>query len=134
MPGPPQRIDDFSLTCAADTAVISDVRQGFAAWLRRFVPDTETVDDMALVLSELLANAVSATHDDDETVHVLACLEEEVVVLAVRTPRGTDHDAGRSGSGDHGVAAPGAGSEVGRSEGPAPRRGGRGRRKGMSGS
>lgn len=87
MPGTPQRIEDFSSTCPAEPAAIADVRQGFTAWLRRWVPDDDTVGDMAVVLSELLANAVNATEGSGRTVHVIACADGDDVVLAVRNPR-----------------------------------------------
>lgn len=86
MPGTPQRVDDFSLTCAADPAAISGVRRDFGAWLRLWVVDDEAVEDMTVVLSELLANAVRAAGLADGTVHVLACAEDGAVVLAVRNP------------------------------------------------
>lgn len=92
MPGTPHRVDDFSLTCAPDVAVVAEVRRGFTAWLRRWVPDGETVEEMAIVVSELLANAVNAA-DRGGTVHVLACAEEDEVVLAVSNPRARWVDA-----------------------------------------
>jgi len=87
MPGTPQRVDDFTLTCAADTSVIAEARRGFDGWLRRWVTDAETVDEMILVLSELLANAVSAAGGEGATVQVLACAEDGAVVLSVRNPK-----------------------------------------------
>lgn len=92
MPGPPQRVDDFSIKCDADTALIADARKGFTAWLRRWVPNDEAIDDLTLVLSELMANAVRAassegTSGEGATVHVIACQDGDEVVLAVRNPR-----------------------------------------------
>lgn len=86
MPGPPQRIDDFSLACPARASAIADARHGFTTWLRRWVPDDEVVDDMAVVLSELLANAVSVVDGDRRTVRVLACADGHDLVLAVENP------------------------------------------------
>lgn len=86
MPGPPQRVDDFSITCEADNAVIADARKGFTAWLRRWVPNDEAIDDLTLVLSELMANAVRAASGEGATVHVMACQDGDEVVLAVRNP------------------------------------------------
>ncbi|MFP5321573.1 MAG: ATP-binding protein [Acidimicrobiia bacterium] len=86
MPGTPQRIDDFSLTCPAEVGAIADVRADFTAWLRRWVVDEETISDMTVVLSELLANAVSAAEGTGRTVHVLACAEDSEVVVAVQNP------------------------------------------------
>lgn len=85
MPGTPQRIDDFSLTCAPVPSVIAEVRRDFTAWLRRWVDDGEAVGDMAVVLSELLSNAVTAAGGDG-TVQVLACAQGGDVVLEVRNP------------------------------------------------
>ena len=87
MPGTPQRVDDFSLTCAPDVTAISEVRHGFTAWLRRWVADAEAIDELAVVLSELLTNAVSAAADRGGTVHVLACADDGDVVVAVRNPQ-----------------------------------------------
>jgi anti-sigma regulatory factor (Ser/Thr protein kinase) len=93
MPGAPQRIDDFSVSLPADTSVIGEARRGFTAWLRRWVLDEDAVDDLVLVLSELLANAVRATQPDRTRVQVLASAEGGDVVLEVRNARTTWIDA-----------------------------------------
>jgi anti-sigma regulatory factor (Ser/Thr protein kinase) len=93
MPGTPQRIDDYSVSFPADTSVIGEARRGFTAWLQRWVPDEDVVDDLVLVLSELLANAVRATQSDRAAVQVLAAADGRDVVLEVRNPRTTWVDA-----------------------------------------
>jgi len=87
MPGAPQRIGDFAASYPADTSVIGEARRGFTAWLRRWVPDEDVIDDLALVLSELLANAVRATSRTAARVQVLACADGRDVVLEVRNAR-----------------------------------------------
>lgn len=82
MPSHPQRIDEFSATYDADRSVIQEARQEFSGWLNGWVDDDDAVQDMVLVLSELLANAVDASPDPKAAVQVRGCTEDgrEVVV------------------------------------------------------
>ena len=85
MPGPPQRITDHAAAYPADTAIIAPARTEFAAWLSRVTLDDSAVEDLTIVLSELLANAVRASGGTPPgTVHVLACIDGTEVVLEVR--------------------------------------------------
>jgi anti-sigma regulatory factor (Ser/Thr protein kinase) len=84
MPGPPQRIDDHAAVYPTETAVIAHARNEFAAWLSRVTLDDEAVDDLTIVLSELLANAIRASGSVAGTVHVLACFDGREVTLEVR--------------------------------------------------
>lgn len=88
MPGPPQRVADFSGVFPADTAVIAAARRRFTAWLEDGEIPEDVVDDLELVLSELLANAVRAAGAADaDLVHVVASFDGEAVVLEVCNPR-----------------------------------------------
>ncbi len=85
MPGPPQRITDHAAAYPADTAIIAPARAEFAAWLSRVTLDDGAVEDLTIVLSELLANAVRASSGSPGgSVHVLACIDGTEVVLEVR--------------------------------------------------
>lgn len=61
MPGTPQRPNDFSGSYEPTTAAIPAARTAFCAWLAEHVHDDDLHDEMAVVLSELVANAVDAT-------------------------------------------------------------------------
>lgn len=95
MPGPPQRTDDFAGTFPASPSVIADARRRFTAWLVRCDADADTVDDLAVVLSELMANAVRAADTATGDVRVIACLDGDEVVLEVQNPRTTWVEAER---------------------------------------
>lgn len=88
MPGPPQRIDDHAAAYPADTAVIARARDDFSAWLRRITLDHDAVDDLTIVLSELLANAIRANGTGAALVHVLACFDGTEITLEVRNDMG----------------------------------------------
>lgn len=67
----------------AETAVIADARRMLHGWLADAgVDDREVVDDLSVVLSELLANAVEASPPAGSVV-VRLQLEEGTLVLSV---------------------------------------------------
>lgn len=89
MPGPPQRIDDHAAAYPADTAVIAHARNEFSAWLSRVTLDDAAVDELTIVLSELLANAVRASGTGPTSlIHVLACFDGTDITLEVRNDLG----------------------------------------------
>lgn len=54
-------MSDFLTTMAADRSEIGPARSAFAQWLRSRAVDRETLDDLVVVASELLANAIDAS-------------------------------------------------------------------------
>lgn len=88
MPGPPQRIDDHAAAYPADTAVIARARNEFSAWLSRVTRDDDAVEELTIVLSELLANAVRASGTGAAVVQVLACFDGREITLEVRNALG----------------------------------------------
>ncbi|HEU5084165.1 MAG TPA: ATP-binding protein [Acidimicrobiales bacterium] len=78
-----QLTPDLDARLPADTAVIADARAMLHGWLADAgVGDREVVDDLSVVLSELVANAVEASPHDGSVV-VRTQLEEGTVVLSV---------------------------------------------------
>jgi anti-sigma regulatory factor (Ser/Thr protein kinase) len=85
MPSHPQRIDEFSATYHADRSVIQEARHAFYGWLDDWLDDDDAAQDMVLVLSELLANAVDASPDPKAAIQVRGCTEDgRDVVVEVR--------------------------------------------------
>lgn len=54
-------VSDFVTTMSADPSEIGPARSAFAQWLRFGAVDPETLDDLVVVASELLANAIDAS-------------------------------------------------------------------------
>ena len=52
---------DFLTTMSADKSEIGHARAAFSQWLRSGAVDRETLDDLLVVASELLANAIHAS-------------------------------------------------------------------------
>lgn len=78
-----QLTPDLDTRLAADTAVIAEARAMLHGWLADAgVDDREVVGDLAVVLSELLANAVNAS-PPDRSVTVRTQLSDGAVVLSV---------------------------------------------------
>ncbi len=78
-----QLIPHLDTRLPADTAVIADARALLDRWLADAgVDDPEVVDDLSVVLSELLANAVHAS-PPDASVLVRTELSDGTVVLSV---------------------------------------------------
>ena len=66
-------------------AVLS-LRPAFEQWLRDSGVDTDTADDLSIVLSELVTNAIHASQGADREVEVAAWTEQAKVVLCVANP------------------------------------------------
>lgn len=86
MPGTPQRQEDFFGSYGPDTALIHDARTAYSAWLSGWLDDPELHDEMLVVLSELVANAIDASPDPAGEVHVDAWVDEDGLTLEVTNP------------------------------------------------
>jgi anti-sigma regulatory factor (Ser/Thr protein kinase) len=86
MPRPPQRTEDFSGSYGPDPAAIYDARRDFSRWLDASVDDGDILDEMLVVLSELMANAVAATEDPSGDVTVAAWVDADGLTLKVTNP------------------------------------------------
>lgn len=64
-------------------ADLSDVRAQFVEWLRDAGLDTERIDDLSVVLSELGANAIRETPDGAESAAVEASIVDGTLVVEV---------------------------------------------------
>jgi len=71
----------------ASLSVLASVREEFAAWLSGITTSQDKVEDLAVVISELGANAVRGTPEGQDPATVSAWLEaradERLVVLEV---------------------------------------------------
>lgn len=86
MPASPQRLQEYSATYRAATAVLPRARGEFADWLRdRGVPD-EVNDELLVVASELLSNAIAASDDPTQELEVAASIDDDCVTLEVTNP------------------------------------------------
>jgi anti-sigma regulatory factor (Ser/Thr protein kinase) len=86
MPRPPQRPEDFSGSYGPDPAAIYDARRDFSGWLDASLDDGDTLDEMLVVLSELMANAVDASQDPTGDVTVEAWVDDDGLTLKVTNP------------------------------------------------
>lgn len=86
MPGTPQRPNDFSCSYEPTTAAIPAARTAFCAWLAEHVHDDDLHDEMAVVLSELVANAVDATEVPSGHVSVRAWVDSGGLTVEVTNP------------------------------------------------
>lgn len=75
--------DDFVTSVPARTDALGGVRRAFGAWLQGSRADAEVRQDLAVVLSELTANAVTASPSGASDVRVSAWRDECDVVLEV---------------------------------------------------
>lgn len=81
MPGPRLRpTTDFLTTLTADRSEIGQARSALAQWLRAGAVDPDVVDDLVVVASELLANAIDAS-PGDATVALRGTNDATVVTL-----------------------------------------------------
>ena len=86
MPASPQRLQEFSATYPAATAALPRARGDLADWLRlQGVPDVVN-DELLVVASELLSNAISASQDPDQELEVAASVDDDCVTLEVTNP------------------------------------------------
>lgn len=85
MPRDPQRIEDFIGTYPSDMSTLPPARSAFADWMRTWLDERaadDFHDDMLIVMSELVANAMDGT-PGHETVDLLACVRPDGLVLEV---------------------------------------------------
>lgn len=88
-PGP----NDFFATYRPDNAVIADARDSFSTWLAQAAPTSSVGGEMRVVLSELLANAFTASRDGHSAVAVRAWVDEDLT-LEVTNPADAAFDPG----------------------------------------
>ena len=86
MPRPPQRTQDFSSSYGPDPASIHDARRDFSRWLDASVKDEDILDEMLVVLSELMANAIDASEHPAGDVTVQARVDADGLTLKVTNP------------------------------------------------
>lgn len=89
----PAEAGEFFATYRPDTAVIADARDTFSAWLARAAPGSRVGDEMVVVLSELLANAIKASRDGHSAVAVRAWIDGDLA-LEVTNPANAAFDPG----------------------------------------
>ena len=83
MPRPPHRTDDLNVVYVADTANVAPARAAVVDWLRAWSSDDDLLDEMAIVVSELFANAVDASPRGEHHVLLRICRDVDAVVLEV---------------------------------------------------
>lgn len=81
----------FSATYRSETAAIGQARQDFGEWLGEHAATATLQDEMQLVLSELLANAVAASQDPLDAMAVRSWIDDELT-LEVTNPAGAVFD------------------------------------------
>jgi anti-sigma regulatory factor (Ser/Thr protein kinase) len=85
--------NEFFATYRPTTSVMHEAREAFSTWLEDAAPGSGLGEEMAVVLSELLANAFAASLDDDSTVAVRAWLDHDLT-LEVTNPAHAAFDVG----------------------------------------
>lgn len=90
MAGSPHQDDEFVVTSRPDTAVIHETRRAFSSWLRAHGRGQQLHDEMLVVLSELLSNAVDASAGGEGEVVVRAWIDEDGLALEVTNPASAD--------------------------------------------
>ena len=86
MPSTPQRNIHFAATYEPDTARIAEARAAFSDWLRGTRQDGELHDEMLVVLSELVANAIAASRAGSDEITVKAWIDDDGLTLEVTNP------------------------------------------------
>ena len=86
MPRHPQRNVHFTTSYPSDPATIADARASFSEWLRRVGHEGELVDEMVVVLSELVANAMAASREAADEITVRAWIDDDGLTLEVTNP------------------------------------------------
>lgn len=83
----PQHQTTLEVTFPASLASVAEARRHLAEWLHGAgVADPDLHDDLALVLSELAANAARAAQVHESTFSVQAAVQDGAVVLRVGNP------------------------------------------------
>ena len=101
MPGPPQRTHAFSSSYPASDGSIAHARREVTEWLRGQIDGGqihnggELIDELAVVVSELVTNAVRATQHPNATVEVAVHIDGSAVLLEVCNPSATWVDVDR---------------------------------------
>lgn len=94
MPGPPQRIEGFSSSYPPHDISIGRARRGVVRWLEDdLCVEEDVIDELAVVVSELVTNAVRATGDAGGDVVVAAGRVQGAVVIEVTNPSAAWVDA-----------------------------------------
>ena len=77
---------EFAATYPARTVAIADARRELSVWLRENGVPPDVHEELLVVLSELLANAVAASVDEHQQAAVAAHMDADCVVLEVTNP------------------------------------------------
>jgi anti-sigma regulatory factor (Ser/Thr protein kinase) len=93
MPRNLQRTDDLLIAVPSQRDRIHEARTRFAEWLGHQSPDPDLRDDLAIVVSELLANAITAAAGESPVV-LHALRRDDDVHICVTNPMGTDPEPG----------------------------------------
>jgi len=92
MPSSSERVHEFSTTYPTTTAALPRAREELARWLRDLgVPD-DVNDELLVVASELLSNAISASTDPAQELAVAASVDGDCVTLEVTNPPASEFD------------------------------------------
>lgn len=79
-------IDRFDSRLEATSVAVAESRDAFEAWLRTTDADHDVVDELMVVFSELVANAVQASPEGARGIGATAWVEDGSVVLCVTNP------------------------------------------------
>ena len=75
--------DEFAWRLGSGPGSIKSVREAFDSWLRRATTDPELLEDMSVVISELVSNALDGAPPDEPDAEIRAEIDERVLHLVV---------------------------------------------------
>lgn len=84
--------EEFFATYRPDTAVLGEAREAFLRWLGPDEALAALRDEMLVVLSELLSNAIGASQDPLDAVAVRAWVDDDGLNLEVTNPASAAFD------------------------------------------
>lgn len=82
--------DQFAWRLDTGPGSIPSAREAFDAWLRRSTTDVELLEDMSVVVSELVSNALDGASPSDPDAEVRAEIDDQLlhIVVSNRLPDG----------------------------------------------
>ena len=78
--------DPFEVLLRVTADAFPHLRQAFEKWLHDAGVDAETADELSVVFSELVTNAIQASSGASPEIEVAAWAEDDKVVLCVANP------------------------------------------------